>query len=154
MNITWYCKEFNQLSADTLYAILRARGDVFIVELNCPWLDLDNRDQKCVHLIGMKDNHTVAAYARLIPPGVLDPSCQVPVISRVLTTTQFRRKGLGRQMMVFAMKECNRRWPRQSIIVNAKPYLEAFYNSLGFTQTSEPYEDEDGFILIDMIQTP
>jgi ElaA protein len=94
--LTWQCSPFDELSNEVLYAILKARQQVFIVEQNCPFLDADDVDQHCLHLLAWKiwgANRSLAAYARLVPPGIkyVEPS-----IGRVITAAEFRGQGLGR----------------------------------------------------------
>ncbi|OQS01898.1 N-acetyltransferase GCN5, partial [Thraustotheca clavata] len=96
---------------------------------------------------------SVAAYARLIPPQTKGPTQTLPVISRVLTAANHRGTGIGKQVMLRAIEECTRRWPKSGILINAQAYLEPFYKSLGFVQISELY-DEDGIMHMDMIRKP
>src|SRR5438094_2766770 len=102
--LTWQCSPFDELSTKVLYSILKARQVVFIVEQNCPFLDADDVDQLCFHLLGWQvqgSNPALAAYARLVPPGVkyVEPS-----IGRVVTSPEFRGQGLGKKLMQRAVQ--------------------------------------------------
>ncbi|OQS05532.1 N-acetyltransferase GCN5 [Thraustotheca clavata] len=149
MSVSWSCKRFDQLSAELLYDILHTRCSVFVLEQKCVWLEVDNLDKQCLHLIGTAPDNSIAAYVRLIPPQTKEKSQVLPVISRVLTTAKHRGSGMGKQVMTRAIEECSQQWPGQTILINAQAYLEPFYKSLGFVQTSEMY-DEDGIMHMDM----
>src|SRR6187402_1120310 len=95
MATEWKHKKFSELSPFDLYSILHLRSEVFVVEQNCVFLDMDNIDQECFHLMGYKDNKLVA-YARIVPPGKV---YKAPSIGRVVTSSSVRREGLGKQLM-------------------------------------------------------
>ncbi|KDO21956.1 hypothetical protein SPRG_12820 [Saprolegnia parasitica CBS 223.65] len=153
--VQWTCKRFSELSAERLYDILHARCSVFVAEQKCVWLEVDNLDKAATmrHLVGTTPTNQVAAYARLLGPGTKGPTQDYAMISRVLTTAAFRGHGLGKTVMQEAIAACEAEWPEKSIVINAQAYLEPFYKSLGFLQTSELYE-EDGIMHMDMIRTP
>src|SRR6476661_217519 len=94
-DINWTTSAFEELTNEDLYAILKLRCDVFVVEQNCPYPELDDKDQQSYHMAGKKDGQLVA-YARLIPPGI---SYQEASIGRVVTAPQARGAGSGRQLM-------------------------------------------------------
>src|SRR5215204_5347114 len=85
MTINWTCKKFHELTVDELYALLRLRSEVFVVEQNCVFLDMDNKDQQCQHLLGWRDGE-IAASVRLVPAGAAYPE---PSIGRVVTSPKF-----------------------------------------------------------------
>src|SRR5437868_15135493 len=95
MNIRWILKNFKHLTPDELYAIMRLRIEVFVVEQNCVFQDLDNKDQECFHFMGW-DNDLLCAYTRIVPPGV---AYYLPAIGRVATSSRTRGSGLGRMLM-------------------------------------------------------
>lgn len=138
-SLTWTCKPFQQLSAADLYAILRLRAEVFVVEQNCPYQDLDNNDQQALHLGGF-DGEELACYVRLLPPGLKYTGAS---IGRVVTAMTVRGTGIGRELMREALRNCEQRWPGVEITISAQHHLEKFYASLGFGTVSEPYMEDD-----------
>lgn len=144
--INWTCKKFNELTPHELYAILQLRNEVFVVEQNCVFQDADNKDAYCCHLMGWKDG-LLAAYTRLVPPGV---SYTEMSIGRVVTSPAARGGGLGRELMEQSIKRCYNLFGNGSIKIGAQLYLEKFYGSLGFVQSSEMYL-EDGIPHIEMV---
>ncbi|MCA2015672.1 GNAT family N-acetyltransferase [Vibrio tritonius] len=136
-NIEWQCLSFEQLTTHQLYDILRLRVDVFIVEQNCPYHELDNKDRhpEVRHLLGIK-NGEIVAYSRLLAPEV---SFASPSIGRVITLAQARGNGLGHQLMTQAIQHTNRLWPNQPIEIEAQAHLQVFYEQHGFVKVSEPF---------------
>lgn len=145
--LKWVLKKFDELTPDELYAILRLRSEVFVVEQNCVFQDMDDKDQQCYHLMGWQNN-LLAAYTRLVPPGV---SYEQPSIGRVVTSPRVRRDGVGKQLMNQSIDETNNLFGKRSIKIGAQLYLKSFYESLGFVQSGEIY-DEDGIDHIHMIR--
>lgn len=143
--IKWTCLPFAQLSPASLYALLRLRAEVFIVEQNCVYQDLDNYDQQALHLFGEQGERVIAC-ARLLAPGVKYPAAS---IGRVTTALGTRGTGSGRELMQIAISHCTKQWPAAGISISAQAYLESFYNSLGFKTVSAPYM-EDGIPHIEM----
>ncbi len=137
--INWNCKCFQYLSLDELYAILKLRSNVFIVEQDCAYLDPDGDDKTAWHLMGIIDDK-LNAYARLLPPGL---KYEDSSIGRVVTAQNIRRSGFGRQLMKKAIEQCREIWPGNSITISAQHYLEPFYQELLFETKSGPYL-EDG----------
>lgn len=141
----WICKKFDTLTASELYEIMKLRSEVFVVEQNCVYLDADNKDFKAYHLFTYVDNK-IAAYARLLPPNI---SYSEASIGRVLTAATERKKGLGISLMQEAILETKQLFKTSTIKIGGQLYLKAFYESLGFSQTSDVY-DEDGIPHIEM----
>ena len=139
MNVDFQCKSFSKLSVEELYLLLRLRSEVCIVEQNCPYQDLDNKDQVSYHLLMYKDNQ-LAGYARLLPAGV---SYSEASIGRVITSQQFRGKGYGRTLMNKAIEECNRIFGKQKIVISAQVYAVPFYKSLSFVPVGEECMEDD-----------
>jgi len=135
----WSCKPFNELTVEELYAILRLRSEVFVVEQKCIFLDLDGKDQQCLHLMGWESG-VLAASCRIVPPGL---SYDDASIGRVVSAADSRRTGAGKKMMRQAIRICRETHPDHSIRISAQAYLIPFYSSFGFEQVSEIYlEDE------------
>jgi len=145
---SWKLKAFNELSTYELYAILRLRSEVFIVEQNCPYLDEDNKDQLSHHLMGWDDDLLVA-YTRLLPVGV--SYSDMPSIGRVVTSPNARGIGIGRQLMDVSIDKLYELFGNMPIKIGAQLYLKKFYESLGFVQTDDGYL-EDGIPHIEMVK--
>ncbi len=145
--INWLLKTFDSLTPHELYAILRLRTEVFVVEQACVFQDMDNKDQLSYHLMGWENNRLVA-YTRLIPPHL---SYEEPSIGRVVTAAAARGDGLGRNLMEKSIEELTRLYGKTPIKLGAQLYLKKFYESLGFSQSSDIY-DEDGIDHIEMIR--
>jgi ElaA protein len=147
MNLTELCKPFQSLTLNELYDCLRLRSDIFVVEQKCIFLDADNIDQKCEHLM-LLNNKEIVAYARIVPPGV---SYKEASIGRVVSSKQCRGKGYGKLLMDLAINNCRRLHPSHDIKIGAQLYLKSFYESFGFVPSGEVY-DEDGIDHILMIK--
>ncbi|MBL7746702.1 MAG: GNAT family N-acetyltransferase [Chitinophagaceae bacterium] len=146
MILRWVLKKFDELTVHELYAMLQLRTEVFVVEQNCVFQDMDNKDQGCYHLIGWQDDKLVAT-TRLVPAGNI---YNIPSIGRVVTSPSIRGEGAGRILMEKSIEECYRLFGKQPIKIGAQLYLHKFYSSLGFSQTSEVYL-EDGIEHIEMV---
>lgn len=143
ITLSWTCCALDALSARELYALLKLRSEVFVVEQRCLYLDPDGQDLTALHLLGRDESGALLACARLIPTSA------GPKIGRVLTAPAARGAGQGRALMRRAIAECAQRWPGQPIALSAQAHLQGFYASLGFAPTSAVY-DEDGIPHIDM----
>jgi len=143
----WQLLRFDELDGASLYRILRARVDVFVVEQQCPYQELDGLDEAALHLCRWDKSNALVAYARLLPPGV---RFEPPSIGRVLTARAARRTGLGRALMQCAIESVWQHWHASNIRLSAQRYLEPFYASFGFRVDSQPY-DEDGIEHVDMV---
>ena len=144
----WRFARFAELSPQEIHDLYRLRVDVFVVEQNCVFQDVDGVDPQCWHLLGYEGRDLVA-YCRFVPPGVKFPE---PSIGRVITARSVRRTGMGRVLMREAMQRAAALWPDQALRIGAQAHLERFYNEFGFTKSSEPY-DEDGILHSEMEMT-
>lgn len=141
MKLTWTCKPFDALSGKDVYAIGHLRQAVFVVEQNCPYLDFDNLDQICSHVMGFNEQNELMAYTRLVPKG---GSYKNDIsIGRVVTSPNARGKGFGRPLMEQSMNYCWSLWGKQNIRISAQDYLLAFYTSLGFKDTGKKYLEDN-----------
>lgn len=147
---TWHCQTFNELSTQTLYDILKLRSDVFVVEQNCIFPDMDDLDKlpKTRHLFALRDDKVVA-YARLLAEGVSYSGYSS--IGRVVVAQESRKDKLGHVLMTNAIKEILNLWPDSPIKIGAQSHLERFYLSHDFITVSEPYM-EDGIEHYHMIR--
>ena len=143
--MNWIIKKFDELTITELYEILRVRAEVFVVEQDCVYQDLDLKDKKAYHLF-CEENGEIAAYLRIQEKGV---SYREISIGRVLTRKDYRRKGLCRELMMRAISFVEQELKESEIRISAQLYLRAFYESLGFIPTSEVYL-EDGIKHIEM----
>jgi ElaA protein len=149
---TWIEKAWPALTTDDLYAILRLRQRVFIVEQSCPYLDADGVDQVSRHLwmAGAAPGDDLQAYLRIVPPGV---KFDEPSLGRVITSPEARRAGLGRQLVREGLARLAAVHGPRPVRIGAQKYLERFYGELGFVRASDDY-DEDGIAHLEMLHTP
>ena len=138
-NLVWKVKKFEDLNASELYAIIKARIDVFVVEQDTPYPDCDDYDQKALHLWAEQDG-IVLAYCRIFDQGVKYDETS---IGRVLTTELGRGKGLGRQLVSFAVDIIENRLKTTSVRISAQDYLLDFYGSFGFLPTDKKYLEDN-----------
>jgi ElaA protein len=141
----WITKTFDELTPHELYAILRLRAEVFVVEQNCIFQDMDDKDQGSYHVMGW-ENEQLVAYTRLVAPGL---AYSYPAIGRVVTSPAARGKGYGKVLMEKSIQQCEKIFGPLPVQIGAQLYLEKFYTSLGFTRTSDIYL-EDGIEHIEM----
>ena len=143
----WQIVPFEQLDSLTLYNMLQLRVDVFVVEQNCPYLDLDNKDQKSFHLLYYVNNE-FAGSTRLVPA---DLSFEEISIGRVVIANSHRGLGLGVKLMEASTEGCQQKFGNGPIRIGAQYHLSKFYQSLGFVEQGEQY-DEDGIPHIEMLR--
>ena len=142
----WKCLPFPALSVDELHAILRLRVDVFVVEQQCPYPEIDGQDPSAIHLFARGSDGLLLCYARLLPPAADGH----PHIGRVVVHPEHRREQLGRAVMIEAIARCRALFGPVPVALSAQAHLHAFYTSLGFHPTSEAYM-WDGIPHIDML---
>ena len=148
MTLTWTLKPFDALTLTELYDLLRLRVEVFVVEQNCPFQDIDGTDDLAYHLLGHTETGELAAYARLFDAGI---SYEQVAIGRVAVARAHRRHGLGQALMRHAVAQCAVLFGPQPIKIGAQLYLEKFYQGFGFVQCGEGYL-EDGIPHIPMLR--
>lgn len=137
-------KRFEELTTEELYEILKVRAEVFIVEQNCVYQDIDGKDKHAYHVF-LKDDTGIQAYLRVIEKGV---SFKEVSIGRVLTLK--RGIGLGRQILLEGIKVAKEKLNADSIRIEAQTYAKGFYEQAGFRQVSEEFL-EDGIPHIQML---
>lgn len=138
-SIVWKIKTFEEFTVPELYAVLKARIDVFVIEQNCPYPDLDNYDQKAVH-IWAEENGDILAYCRVFDRGI---KYEETSIGRVLTTEKARGKSLGKQLIQYAVETIENRFHTPEIRISAQDYLLRFYGGFGFEDTGKKYLEDD-----------
>ncbi|TWT04157.1 GNAT family N-acetyltransferase [Planococcus sp. CPCC 101016] len=141
----WKTYHFEELTARKLYEVLKLRVDVFVVEQNCPYPELDNLDQQSVHLL-CSENDEVLAYARLVPAGI---KYNLPSIGRVIVHESARGRGLAKKLLEQSIEYILEEWQAPAIQLQGQVYLQGFYESFGFQTISDSY-DEDGIPHVDM----
>jgi ElaA protein len=143
--ITWKTYAFDDLSNQQLYKMLRLRQEVFVVEQNCVYLDLDGLDQQSVHILCWQ-GETLLAGLRCLPPEL---SYTQSSLGRIVTAPAARGDNIGRELVERGIAYNLQVWPENDIRIGAQAYLERFYTSLGFITDGDPYI-EDGIEHIHM----
>lgn len=146
MELTWVYKTFDELTTSELYTILQLRNEVFIVEQNCVYPDLDGKDKKSTHLMAWHGDNLVA-YTRLVPPGI---SFKEASIGRVITAPFYRGLGIGITLMEKSITHTLATYNTTKIRIGAQLYLKKFYESFGFIAEGEEFL-EDGILHIQMV---
>ena len=169
--IEWQWLPFDALSREQLYALLRLRSEVFVVEQNCVFLDMDGQDEKAMHLLGLRasagsaqdteqtpgspatsaEAHALelVAYVRCFPAGITFKEAS---IGRVITKPSARGGGLGHLLMAQAIRALHQHWGPQAIRIGAQAHLKNFYQQHGFVDWGLPYV-EDGIDHLQMVRT-
>ena len=132
-------KYFDELTISDLYSMLQLRSEVFVVEQNCVYRDIDGKDSKALHIIGFK-NDTVVAYTRIFKPG--DYFEEVS-IGRVVVKESERKYGYGNDIMKASIKAVEENFSKSKIRLSAQIYLIKFYSSLGFNVVGEEYLEDN-----------
>ena len=155
MNCEFSIKTFDELTSVDIYHILRARSQVFVVEQNCAYQDMDELDFDCLHLVAHQ-NEALVGYCRIIPPeynrlrsnlSAADTdslNTAMSAIGRVLVLSEHRGQGIARQMMIQAIAHCRKKYgKKRPIIISAQTYLLSFYQSLGFVPEGDYYLEDN-----------
>ena len=138
-------KKFDELTLNELYDILKLRVDIFVVEQNCPYGELDNKDKESIHIF-YRENGEITAYLRIIPKFL---SYESVSMGRICVKQEFRSRKLGREIVKDAINYIENEMEEYIITIGAQEYLKDFYASLDFQPISEVY-DEDGIKHLDM----
>lgn len=147
-DLRWTWHHWAALTPDTLHDFLRLRSDIFVVEQNCVFSDMDGVDPLCEHLCARNSENLLLAYLRLVPPNV---KAAQPSIGRLVVASSARGTGLGRAAMLEGIRHCSERYPGLGIFLSGQYHLEGFYSSLGFVTFTEPYL-EDGIQHVNMLR--
>lgn len=145
-NESFCWKPFNALSTTELYALLKLRSEVFVVEQNCVFLDLDDHDQSALHLLMHDATGVLVGYTRLLPPG---EKYAEPSIGRVVVSPRVRATGAGQRLMAESVRGARQHYPGLPNLIWAQAHLQRFYSGFGFITESEP-ELEDGILHVFM----
>lgn len=132
---------FSEINSHDMYQILRLRSEVFVLEQNCAYLDMDNIDQQALHLYQKSPSGEVISYARILPPNLLNN--QQSSIGRVVVAKEHRQEKLGYALMLTAIEHTKKLFPDHPIQISAQTYLTQFYQRLGFINTGHFYLEDD-----------
>ena len=153
--VHWKLAAFDSLTVPELYALLQLRSQVFGVEQNCVFQDMDGADDRAVHVLGTQSvagqqGDPLVAYARLFPAGVKFAEAS---IGRVVTRSAVRGQGLGHALIDRALSSVHTLWGPQPVRIGAQTRLQAFYSQHGFVDMGLPYV-EDGIDHLEMLWRP
>lgn len=132
-------KKFDELSTQELYAILQLRSEVFVVEQDCVYQDIDGKDQKAVHVLGVK-NDKIVAYTRIFKPGDYFEQAS---IGRVVVAKTERQHEYGYDIMNVSINTIEKEFKEYIIKISAQTYLKSFYSNLGFKKIGAEYLEDN-----------
>lgn len=136
----WKSYDYIHLTAQHLYDIFKLRQDVFIIEQQCIYPDIDGKDTKALHLMGY-DAEQLVAYARLFAPN--DYFADHCSFGRLATAQSARGKGIGKELVIRCIELCKQHWPNSTIEISGQYYLLDFYRNLGFKPVGDIYLEDD-----------
>lgn len=137
--LQWIVRSFDELSLTEWHDLLQLRINVFVVEQNCPYPELDGLDPACIHVAGIQDGKVIAV-ARIVPPGLTYPEV---AIGRVATHSSMRGTGLGKWLMQKCLGAVEDKFGKVPVRISAQTYLLRFYLNLGFESTGKEYLEDD-----------
>jgi len=140
-----HIKSFQDLTIIELYDLLQLRSEVFVVEQDCVYQDIDGKDQKALHVLGYYDANLVA-YTRIFKKG---DYLEEASIGRVVVSAEARKHNFGKEIMNSSIEAVSIYFNNSIIVLSAQTYLKRFYNNLGFIEVGEEYL-EDGIPHIKM----
>ena len=146
----WTLKKFSDLTVDELHDLLQLRINIFVVEQNCPYPELDGKDKIAYHYFATDDRGKIVAYTRIFAPG---DYYEDSAIGRVVVDASCRGEGLGFELMKGSISQIESLFGSGNIKIGAQKYLRKFYESLGFKKQGEEYL-EDGIPHIYMVRRP
>ena len=145
--VSIFVKSFEELSKLELYKILRLRAEVFIVEQDCVYQDVDDKDQKALHVI-LKKSEEIIGYTRLFWPGDYFKEAS---IGRLVISKKERDNNYGSELMKASILAISEKMKEKKIKISAQTYLKIFYNNLGFLESGKEYL-EDGIPHVAMLK--
>ena len=134
-----FIKNFQDLSNTEIYQILRLRSVVFVVEQECIYQDIDNKDKKAVHIF-LKEKNEIIAYSRVFKE---KEYFENPSIGRVVVANKRRMYGVGKKIMNISIDYIKQNIKAKSIEISAQKYLKKFYSNLGFVKQGEEYLEDN-----------
>jgi len=139
MSIQFQIKPFNELSVTELYQVLQLRSEVFVVEQNCVYQDIDGKDSKALHLLGVYEG-TIVAYSRIFAPGYYFDNAS---IGRVVINAKYRDRKWGHSLIEAAIAGIKEHYGQDAITISAQLYLKKYYEGHDFVQEGEEYLEDD-----------
>ena len=144
--LNWVQKTYKDLTKDELYNILKLRVEVFVVEQECPYPEVDGRDKECTH-IWLEENGKLFAYCRIVPPETEE---DYYAIGRVIVIKEKRGQGYAKELMERAITFLRDEWKAEQVWLHGQEYLRGFYGSFGFREVTDVYL-EDNIPHVDML---
>lgn len=138
--IKWSAKAFKDLSVDEYFEIIYLRTEIFVVEQDCPYQEVDEKDRQSFHLFGRTENGKLIAVTRVLPKGV---SYKEISIGRVALKKDYRGKGIADELMLETFKFIESEFGKQVIRISAQEYLLNYYSKHGFNQVGEGYLEDN-----------
>ena len=145
--INWEVTAFKSLKVEKLYDIISLRQEIFIVEQDCPYIDADGIDTKCIHISGYHKKNLIA-YSRIMPKGI---NYKEASIGRIITKKEYRGFGIGNKLVSISIDEIYKNYGNQPIRLSGQIYARDFYEKLGFVGEGKEYL-EDGIPHISMFK--
>ena len=134
-----FIKNFQDLSNTEIYQILRLRSEVFVVEQQCIYQDIDNKDEKAVHIF-LKEKNEIIAYSRVFKE---KEYFENPSIGRVVVANKRRMYGVGKKIMNISINYIKQNIKAKNIEISAQKYLKKFYSNFGFVQQGDEYLEDN-----------
>lgn len=138
--VIWEVLSWSDLTKESLHDILQVRTQVFVVEQNCPYQEVDGKDKHSIHVLGRTKEEGIVAYARIPAPGI---SYNEVSIGRVLTHESTRGSGIGKELMSKTLNAIRSSYGKVAVRISAQQYLLKFYSGFGFEQKGEMYLEDD-----------
>ncbi|PCH98025.1 MAG: GNAT family N-acetyltransferase [Gammaproteobacteria bacterium] len=138
--MSWQTKAFKDLTVDEYFEILYLRIEIFVVEQDCPYQEVDEKDRISFHLFGRAENGDVIAVTRILPQGV---SYDEISVGRVALKKEYRGKGIADELMLETFKFIKSHFGEQPVRISAQQYLLNYYNKHGFRQVGDMYLEDD-----------
>lgn len=138
--MNWFLKPYYDLTLDEFHAIIKLRISVFVIEQNCPYPELDDKDKMAYHFYGINNNNKIIAYSRIFKPGDFYDEA---AFGRVVVDLDFRNQNLGRELVKRTIDEMLKLAGKTTIKIGAQTYLKKFYTSFGFQQDGEEYIEDN-----------
>lgn len=138
--ISFINKNFQALTTEELYKILALRAEVFVVEQNCPYQDVDGKDLDSIHILGFINDEPIA-YARVLEKGISYKD--YASIGRIVTSPSYRGENHGHALVDYSIDVCQKKFPGQPVKISAQAHLEKFYNAHSFKATGEAYLEDN-----------
>lgn len=147
--MNWSFKSYEALSKEDLYDILALRAEVFVVEQDCPYQDVDYKDQKSHHVLARDPNQLLVGYTRIPAPDVSYNG--IPAIGRVITKENARGTGLGHELILKSLEYIQELYGNIDVKLSAQSHLVGYYGKHGFASTGKEYL-EDGIPHTEMLR--